>query len=120
MWPQYPSFPRAGQTPDGESPLRPFLSWQGLSPLFKPFSATYQMPSLRGLGGYSTPIDLASASGPRAIARGGHVQSPYRSRTRVTLTPEEAAFCRVYGIPYAAFARHKLASQKHSIGTVHS
>ena len=66
MWPQYPSFPRGGQTPDGESPLRPFLSWRGLSPLFKPFGATYQNaePSWLGriLDAYRLSFGIGSAS----------------------------------------------------------
>jgi hypothetical protein len=75
-----------------------------------------------GVSGYSQPVhsyaELSGMGNPMVMANLAKAQSApqghfdqggaiSQTKGKVTLTPQEAAFCRKLKIPYAAFARHK-------------
>jgi hypothetical protein len=71
--------------------------FRGYTGAFPPFGESiFNMPRIGG--GYSNPI--------RHFEQGGPVSPPSKQR-RITLTADEASFCRQMRIPYAHFAAHK-------------
>jgi hypothetical protein len=75
----------------------PYSEFEPAIGMQHPFGISMHFPTLGG--GYSRPLRYQA---------GGLVQSPYLPRSKVTLTKEEAAFCREHGIKFSDFARHKL------------
>jgi hypothetical protein len=83
---------------DQQSPPSFWPEFRGYTGAFPPFGESiFNMPRIGG--GYSNPI--------RHFEQGGPVSPPPPKSRKVTLTREEAEFCRQMGLDYANFARHK-------------